>query len=431
MPDPDKPSGTAMNEPRSARSRRRAPVIELRAEEVPAAAAQPETVQAAVLAAEAIAAASQPIAEPAAVEMIPEPEAAKPDPAMPEPKTEPELLVVPSPPPPKSSMAVPLAIAALVGAVFGGISGALAPKFLGTGTGGDATRLTALERSQQDLSKQLPGFGSAADLDKLRQTITKLEADVAKRVSDAAVPLNQKITGLEGDVKAIAARPVAQGSAPSVQPVDLSPIQQRIATLEAQLKALDAKTDAASKAADPKIAALDQKVDQASRRIEAGSAAPLFAATQALAQAFHRGGPYINEITVTEVLGAKPEQLLPLKAFAEKGAPTPQALASSFAPLAAKLAGTSDQSGISGFIQRFVTVRPTAETAGDTPPALVGTIEAALRRGDVSAAVAAWARLPESGRTLSATWAAQAGDRDKAAKALATLQDAAVAALRK
>jgi hypothetical protein len=232
-------------------------------------------------------------------------------------------------------------------------------------------------------------------------------------------------------MKAIATRPASPGPAPAAPPVDLAPLQQRIAALEAQIKVLDTKAEAAAMAADPKLAALDQKVNQANRRIEAGSAAPLFAAAQALAQAFHRGGPFANEITAAEVLGAKPEQLLPLKSFAEKGAPTPQALASSFAPLAAKLAGTADQGGVWGFVQRFVAVRPTGETAGDTPPALVGTMEAALRRGDVAAALAAWARLPEASRTLSAAWATQAGDRDKAAKALSALQDAAVAALRK
>jgi hypothetical protein len=413
MPDPDK----------SARSRRRAPVIELKAEEIPAVEAQPEVVAVVEHVPEAVAAGDPPVVEAA---HVPEPEITEP-----QPEPQPEPLIIPPPPPPKPSMVFPLAAAALVGALFGGLGGTIVPKLFGGSAGSDSARVAALERGQQDLSKQLPGLTNAADLDKVRQSLTRLEADVAKRVTDATAPISQKVTGLEADVKAIAARPASPGAALSAPPVDLAPVQQRIAALEAQLKTLDSKADVAAKAADPKLAALDQKVDQANRRIEAGSAAPLFAATQALAQAFHRGGPYANEITAAEVLGAKPEQLLPLKPFAEKGAPTPQALASSFAPLAARLAGTADQGGLSGFMQRFVAVRPTGETAGDTPPALVGTIEAALRRGDVTAAMAAWSKLPEPARTFSASWAAQAGDRDKAAKALSALQDAAVAALRK
>jgi hypothetical protein len=420
MPDQEK----SLSDPKSARSKRRAPVIELKAEEIPTAETPLEGAAAMEHVLEAVVAGDHPAAEPARAESV-----AAPEPQVTEPQPEP--LIVPPPPPPKPSMALPLAAAALVGALFGGLGGTIVPKLFGVSAGLDSTRLGVLERGQQDLSKQLPGLSSTAELDKVRQSLTRLEVDVAKRVSDATTPIGQKVTSLEADIKAIAARPTSPGSSPAAPPVDLAPVQQRIAALEAQLKALDGKADAAARAADPRLAALDQKVDQASRRIEAGSAAPLFAATQALAQAFHRGGPYINEITAAEVLGARPEQLLPLKSFAEKGAPTPQSLASSFVPLAAKLAGTADQGGVWGFVQRFVAVRPTGETAGDTPPALVGTIEAALRRGDITAAMTAWARLPEPARALSASWATQASDRDKAAKALSALQDAAVAALRK
>jgi hypothetical protein len=414
MPDQEK----SPSDSKSARSRRRAPVIELKAEEIPAVETPVE----------AVAVSDHAMVEPTTAESVTAPELETTEP---QPEPQPEPLIIPPPPPPKPSMVLPLAAAAVIGALFGGIGGTLAPPIFGAGAGPDSARLGVLERGQLDLSKQLPGLGSAAELDKVRQSLTRLEADVAKRLTDATAPISQRITGLEGEVKAIASRPVSPGSAPAAPPVDLAPVQQRIAALEAQLKALDGKADAAAKAADPKLAALDQKVDQANRRIEAGSAAPLFAATQALAQAFHRGGPYANEIIAAEVLGARPEQLQPLKSFAEKGAPTPQALVSSFAPLAAKLAGAADQGGISGFVQRFVAVRPTGETAGDTPPALVGTMEAALRRGDITAAMVAWAKLPEPARTLSASWATQAGDRDKAAKALSAMQDAAVAALRK
>jgi hypothetical protein len=419
MPDPDK----SADGPKSARSRRRAPVIELKAEDVSPVQAPVEAVAAAEVAHETMSQAEAPAAIEAPKQAATAPET--------QPESQAEPLIIPPPPPPKPSIGLPLAAAALVGALFGGAGGTIIPRFFGSGGGADSARIAALERGQGNLGKQVLDLPGLAALKQLEQKIGAVEADVTRRIADATAPVSQKVTGLEADVKAIAARPTLPVAAPAAPPVDLAPVQQRIAALEAQLKALDSKADAAARAADPKLAALDQKVDQASRRIEAGSAAPLFAAAQALAQAFHRGGPYANEMTAAEVLGAKPEQLLPLKSFADKGAPTPQALASSFAPLAAKLAGTSDQGGVWGFVQRFVAVRPTGETAGDTPPALVGTIEAALRRGDITAAMAAWSKLPEPARTLSASWAAQASERDKSAKALSALQDAAVAALRK
>ncbi len=53
-------------------------------------------------------------------------------------------------------------------------------------------------------------------------------------------------------------------------------------------------------ALDPKIAAIGQRVEQAEQRLEAGRAAPLFAAVQVLAQTFHRGAPFATELTAVE-----------------------------------------------------------------------------------------------------------------------------------
>jgi hypothetical protein len=410
MSDPDKP----VNEPRVARSKRRAPVIELKAEEILAAETQ------------AGAAKTQPdpsAEEVHAAELAPEPAAEK---KAPEPEPQPEPLVTPPPPVESPSMTLPLAAAALAGALFGGLGGTLVPALFGNGKGAETTKIAALERSQADLARQLQSLPAAAALTQIQQKLSALETNVAKRVSDATGPIAQNVLSLEGEVRTLAARPTASG-APA--PVDLSPVQQRIAALEGQLRTLDAKAEAAGKAADPRIAALDQKLDQTARRMEAGSAAPLFSAVQGLAQAFHRGVPFRNEFTAVEVLGAKPEQLAALKPLSEIGAPTPQVLAAAFAPLAAKLAGA--EGGFWGFVNRFATVRPTEESAGDQPAAIVGSIEAALRRGDGAAALAAWNRLPESARQASAGWGAQAAERDRAAKALAALQDAATAALRK
>ncbi len=84
-----------------------------------------------------------------------------------------------------------------------------------------------------------------------------------------------------------------------------------------------------------------------------------------------------------------------------------------------------------GYVSRFVTVRPTEESASGTPAAIVGSIEAALRRGDVAAAVANWNRLPEPARNASAEWGQQATRRAAAAKAIGDLQASSAAALRK
>jgi hypothetical protein len=173
-------------------------------------------------------------------------------------------------------------------------------------------------------------------------------------------------------------------------------------------------------------------VEQATRRMEAGTAAPLFTAVQGLAQAFHRGSSLGTELTAVELLGAKPDQLNALRPFAEKGAPTLQQLSAGFAAFASSLAqsGEAAPSGVMAYVQRFVKVRPVGEIGGNTPPDIVRTVEAALNNGNLAEALAAWRRLPESARGPSLPWATLAGDRDRAAKALFALQESALAALR-
>jgi hypothetical protein len=113
MPDPDK----------SARSRRRAPVIELKAQEIPVAETPPEV----VATVEAIVAGDPPVVEAAPVQ---EPKITEP-----QPEPQPEPLIIPPPPPPKPSLGVPLTIAAVVGALFGGLGGTIVSKLFGGGAG--------------------------------------------------------------------------------------------------------------------------------------------------------------------------------------------------------------------------------------------------------------------------------------------------------
>jgi hypothetical protein len=558
MPDPDQPD-KSRNEPRLVKPRRRAPVIDLKAEPAaaepasaetaapgvptpgpaspgaPAVEAQPQartTPEASPGAAGTSEAEAQPVAAPessvsaavAAKEAAPqtEPEPATTKAAEPQPEAAPrpqEPLRLPPEPEPQRLMTMPLAAAALAGLIFGGIGGMVAPSLLGGSDGASVARLDILDRMQQQLARDQAGLASKQDLDKLRQAVAALEGGVAQRPASAtggeaagASELEPRIAALEASLKELADRPApatpaappAVPPAPAAPPVDLGPLQarlteldQRIAalgglegrlggldgqmkgldeqikviggevkTLGEQLSAVDGRAaaaaqaaqaatgaaqaatgaaqaatgaaqaatgaaQAAASAADPKLAALGQRLDQATAQIVDSRAAPLFSAAQALSQAFHRGAPFTAELAAAEALGAKPEQLAPLRPFAERGAPTAQRLLESFLPLAGKLSEDAGQPGAWGYVSRFVTVRPTGETAGDSPPAIVGSIEAALKRGDVAAAHAAWARLPETARNASSAWGKQVAERAAAAKALADLQAAAATALRK
>ena len=59
-------------------------------------------------------------------------------------------------------------------------------------------------------------------------------------------------------------------------------------------------------------------------------------------------------------------------------------------------------------VRALVRVRPVGEIKGDDPAAVVTQVQAALGRGDVGAAMADYAKLPNSSRAASADWAKDA-----------------------
>ena len=86
------------------------------------------------------------------------------------------------------------------------------------------------------------------------------------------------------------------------------------------------------------------------------------------------------------------------------GAPTDGALAAAFEAVRSKvLAAAAPTEADGGIVDRFlahlrglVQVRNLNEMAGDDPQALASRIQADSRRGDVSGALAAFAKLPET-----------------------------------
>ena len=201
-------------------------------------------------------------------------------------------------------------------------------------------------------------------------------------------------------------------------PVDLSPINQRLDKLESALAAPKSETRAAAEAAAP-----------------ARDGAALAVVAQALADRLRAGAPFAGEEAALERLGADPARLAALKPFAEKGAPTAAALAADFETVAPTVAAAA-ASKPAGMVDRLfasmgkvVRVTPVGEVAGDDPSALASQIGAALERGRIAEALAAWERLPEAARQTSQEWASAAKARLAADQAAQGLLDDAIARL--
>jgi len=206
----------------------------------------------------------------------------------------------------------------------------------------------------------------------------------------------------------------------SAAKIDTGLINDRLAKLEAALAGQKSAERVAPEAAPP---ARD-------------NSAVLAVAAQALASRVAAGAPYPLEMAALERLGADPARLAALKPFASAGAPNTAALTAEFSKLAPAMLDAAEPKSDDGVMSRLmanmgkiVRVRPLGEQAGDDPAALASQISAALERGDVAAALGAYARLPDAARNVGKDWAAQAKSRVDAATAAQALADDAIARL--
>jgi hypothetical protein len=202
-------------------------------------------------------------------------------------------------------------------------------------------------------------------------------------------------------------------------PVDLGPIDQRLAKLENALAAPKTENRVAAETGAP-----------------GHDAAGLAVVAQALGDRLRVGAPFPLEKTALEHLGADPAPLAILKPLAEKGAPTVSALAADFAKIVPTITAASEPQASGGVWDRLmlnmskaVRVTPVGEVPGDDSTALVSRINGALGRGDLASAIAAWTRLPEPARQASQEWADQAKSRLAADRATQGILDDAMARL--
>jgi hypothetical protein len=401
------------------RGRRRPPTIEATAERLadhpadhPAdTAVTPENPAPAVPVQEEAATGDTP---PSSVEPAPEATATEaPEPAAAPPAEPVAPSAVPSPAQ-RPSLALPVSVAAVIGALvaFGGTM-LLQPK-------------PVTEQALAPLAERLGA----------------LEAEVAS-LDPALKTLAQRIAASET---------AAKSSTTASAAPDLGPLEQRLGALEASVKQLPtassdngaaerlASLASAQQQQDARLAALQEKLGAAAAseaQAQAQAAAPAtLALAQALGQALNSGRPYATELAALARLGQPNEALAPLQAFAAAGAPTNAALATDFAQLAKDFAAqqqpAADQSLTARLLAsaaRLVRIRPVGAPAGDDLAAVSARIEAALRSGDIAAVEADAAKLPAAARQQAKPVLDKARTRSGAAAALARIEQGVFAAI--
>lgn len=275
-------------------------------------------------------------------------------------------------------------------------------------------RLTALEKAPAASAAPRPaGPATAAVPPDLDKRLAALETSLAAQKS------TERAT--ESRIEAIAATP----------PVDIKPLEARVAAVEQRLQPLQAGIAS-------NLDALKSSSARAESDAARANAAALAVAAQALAQAIDRGAPLQPQIDALTRLGVAKDKTAPLDPFAAKGAVSLHDLSRQFTALERRLLDTQTPPADAGWTdrlsqaaQKLLRARPAGDSNGTTPPDLVARIQAALTGGNLPRAIAAWELLPPAAKDISADWAAAAKARQAAdAAAQAILADALAAVSR-
>ena len=344
----------------------------------------------------------------------------------------------PPPPPPRPRVAgKAFAAGAAGGAVVAALATAaglyLFPLNAGS-SGGDASGLASLQSAESrdgaaiaDLGKRLAaieGANTAAALATLDKRVGAIEASgpPANAAASAAQPAQSEAPAAETSDAALAARVAklesAAAPAASAAPADLSALSGRLDKLESALAAPKAETRAAPEKAPA-----------------GGNTEAIAVVAAALRDKLAAGAAFPTELAALSALGVDPANLAPLKAL--PGAPpTDHALATAFKAIEPKILAAAAPKEHGGVGERFlahlrglIQIHKLGETEGDDPQALVSQIEASLERGDLDAAMAAFAKLPEPAKQAAAAWSDAAQGKEAAEVAARTIREAAVARL--
>jgi hypothetical protein len=302
-------------------------------------------------------------------------------------------------------------------------------------------RLVALEASES-------GAAKAAALEALGGRVAALEgaadkgeaAQAALQEARAARADAAKALALAAGTGQTAPAPI-QGGAPA--PFDASALEARIGALESELAGLKSReTDVG--ALDDRLAKIESALaaPKSEARVAAAEVAPNRdgAAEAILAislnERLNAGAAFAPELTALARLGADDGKLSALRPFADAGAPTVAALGAAFAKIAPDLIAAATPPSGEGVIDRLldhmrklVRVHKVGEVAGADVEALAPRIAAALVRGDLSAALDAYDRLPDAARQASRDWAKAAEARRAAGVAAQGLRADAVGRL--
>ncbi|RVD34376.1 phage tail protein, partial [Mesorhizobium sp. M4A.F.Ca.ET.020.02.1.1] len=305
-----------------------------------------------------------------------------------------------------------IALAAAGGLQFAGLIGA--PGSGGVSLDGVNGEIAALKSEIAGL-KQAGGNGDAAKVDGLSSALDQVRSDVAalkSAVEQGGAGDGAGVAALGDKLKQVETAIADLQKAGSAAPVDLGPLDEKLAGLDALVKS----AGEAAKAQDGRLAALEQSVSQLSGKVEAQASQPKIAmaiAASALKSALDRGAPFAAELETFAAIAPDAPEIATLRAYAEKGVSTRTDIAAEVDAAAnAMVAAATPVDQNAGFLQNLmssaeslVKVRPIGAVEGKGAPETVARLEVAVNQGDYAKALSEYDTLPEAVKSAGADFA--------------------------
>jgi hypothetical protein len=245
---------------------------------------------------------------------------------------------------------------------------------------------------------------------------------LTRRVDDVAAATQSALT--QAKAAAEAADAAKSAAASGVTPADLDALIKRVAELESAVKALAAEVAQRTSSSNA-----DDRVTRAT------------VAAEALRAAVERGAPFRAELSAVQALGVDAAATALLEPFAADGVPSAASLSRELTNLLPAVQRASEPASGDSFlarleshVQRLVRITPInapSAPAADNATSMVGRIGDDAARGDVPAALADLARLPDAARAPSERWIKTAQAREAAMAASRRIVAEALAALAK
>jgi hypothetical protein len=257
-----------------------------------------------------------------------------------------------------------------------------------------AGRMAAVEAQAKASNDSLAGLTRRVDEVAAAAQTALAQARAAAAAADAAKDAAQN-----------AAQNAQSSTQTAAQRSDIEALESRVAALQNTVKSLDA-----------------DMARRTSSSTAGNRAMRLAIAAEALRAAVERGAPFEAELAAVKTLGGDAKATAQLEPFAAQGLTGTAELGRELAALTPAIrramepepSNNSILAKLESHAQKLVRITPAATSAapvGDDPAALIARLNADAARGDIDAALAEIAKLPDEVRALAEAWANKAGAR--------------------